>query len=682
MSLLYPSMLFGLLAVSIPIIVHLFNFRKYKTVYFSNISFLKNIKQETKAKSQLKHLLILFSRILAIIFLVFAFAQPFIPVSTQHESNAGLVSVYVDNSFSMDADGETGKILEAAKSKASEIAEAYPASTKFILVTNDFYSKNQHPISRDQFQLNVSDIQSSPIVRNTSEIVSKFNSFKDFGIKQMNYYLSDFQKSSTDFSNVSPDTSMDYYLMPFENTNYNNLYIDSGWFETPEHKLLQTESFNIKIVNKSEETYQNISLKLFINDTLKAVNSFNIDKTSEKIINLSYTNTTNKIIRGKVEITDYPIVYDNVLYFSYLIPEQISVLSIYNKEPNLFINSLLDDTLYNVSSENVKNLNYSEFKTYNVIILDQIEEFSTGLTHEIEQYVANGGTLVFFPSNKCNLSSYNFFFEKLNLPQTSGVDTLKTQIRFVNTENNIFKNVFKKLKENSDLPIVNSQLLYQKSNSLSEVILETKNNMPVLAYYPFSKGKIYLFSINLTKASGNFATHPIFIPTMINIINNSSTLMPIYYSLGDNVNIDYSYNSENANTVFKIKNESSDFEFIPFFKLQSSGLNINISNEISVSGNYIAFDNESALFPLSFNYKRSESDLTSYSFDDIQNWINTKANNCFYLLENKNIQISKQINEINSGLKLWKFALALALLFLIFEMLLLRFLKKGKRMKK
>lgn len=668
-------MLFGLLAVTIPIIVHLFNFRKYKTVYFSNISFLKNIKQETKAKSQLKHLLILLSRILTVIFLVLAFAQPFIPVSTQNESSAGLVSVYIDNSFSMDADGETGKILEAAKSKASEIAEAYPASTKFILVTNDFFSKHQHPVSRDQFLLNISDIQSTPVVRNASEIVSKFVSFKDYGIKQMNYYLSDFQKSSTDFSDIMPDTSMDYYLLPFENTNFNNLYIDSGWFENPEHKLLQTENFNIKIVNKSLETYQNISLKLFINDTLKAVNSFNIDKSSEKIINLSYTNTTNKIIRGKVEITDYPIVYDNVLYFSYLIPEQISILSIYNKEPNLFINSLLDDTLYNIISENVKNLNYSEFKTYNVIILDQIDEFSSGLIHEIEQYVLNGGTLVFFPSNTGNLHSYNLFFDKLNLPQTTGIDTVKTQIRFVNTQNNIFKNVFKKLKENSDLPTVNSQLIYKKSNSVSEVVLETKNNMPVLAYYPYSRGKIYLFSINLTKASGNFATHPIFIPTMINIINNSSALMPIYYSLGENINADYSFNSQNENTIFKIKNELSDFEFIPLFKLQSSGLNINISNEISSSGNYIIYGNEKSLFPLSFNYNRSESDLTSYSFDDIQEWINAKAKNCFYMLENNNIQISKQISEINSGLKLWKYALALVLLFLIFEMLLIRFLK-------
>ena len=668
-------MLFGLLAVSIPIIVHLFNFRKYKTIYFSNISFLKNIKQETKAKSQLKHLLILLSRILVIIFLVLAFAQPFIPVSTQHESNAGLISVYIDNSFSMDAEGETGKILEAAKSKAGEIAEAYPASTKFILVTNDFFSKHQHPVSRDQFLLNIADIQSSPIVRNTSEIISKFNSYKDYGIEQINYYLSDFQKSSTDFSNVMPDTSMDYYLMPFENTNFNNLFVDSVWFDNPEHKLLQTENFSIKIVNKSQESYQNISLKLFINDTLKAVNSFNIAQTSEKTINLSYTNTTNKIIRGKVEITDYPIVYDNVLYFSYLIPEQISVLSIFGKEPNMFINSLLEDTLYNVSSENVKNLNYSEFKTYDVIILDQIDEFSTGLTHEIEQYVANGGTLVFFPSNSCNLNSYNLFFEKLNLPQVSGVDTVKTQIRFVNTQNNIFKNVFKKLKENSDLPIVNSQLIYKKSNLLSEVILETKNNMPVLAYYTFDKGKIYLFSINLTKSSGNFATHPIFIPTMINIVNNSSTLMPIYYSLGENISVDYSFNNQNVNTIFKIKSESTDFEFIPLFKLHSSGLNININNEIANSGNYLIFGNEKALYPISFNYNRSESDLTSYSFDNIQDWINTKTRNCFFMLENNNIQISKQISEINSGVKLWKFALLLAFLFLLIEMLLIRFLK-------
>ena len=48
-SFLYPSFLWALLFVAAPIILHLFNFRKFKKVYFSNVSLLKEIKEEIKA---------------------------------------------------------------------------------------------------------------------------------------------------------------------------------------------------------------------------------------------------------------------------------------------------------------------------------------------------------------------------------------------------------------------------------------------------------------------------------------------------------------------------------------------------------------------------------------------------------------------------------------------------------
>ena len=81
MNFLYPAFLFGLFSLAVPVIIHLFNFRKYKKVYFTNVRFLKELKQESESKSKLKNYLILASRLLALTCLVLAFAQPFIPAT-------------------------------------------------------------------------------------------------------------------------------------------------------------------------------------------------------------------------------------------------------------------------------------------------------------------------------------------------------------------------------------------------------------------------------------------------------------------------------------------------------------------------------------------------------------------------------------------------------------------------
>src|SRR5580693_1927873 len=99
MNFLFPSFLYALSAVSIPILIHLFNFRRYKKLYFSNVRFLKEVVQESRSRSRLKHWLVLLCRILIVVFLVLAFAQPFIPVK-QGFTGAGnkAVSIFVDNS--------------------------------------------------------------------------------------------------------------------------------------------------------------------------------------------------------------------------------------------------------------------------------------------------------------------------------------------------------------------------------------------------------------------------------------------------------------------------------------------------------------------------------------------------------------------------------------------------------
>ena len=118
MNFVYPYFLYALTAIAIPIIIHLFNFRRYRKIYFTNVKFLKEIKHETQSRSQLRHLLVLLARILAITALVFAFAQPYIPVNKSVITQGGrIISIYIDNSFSMDATDAHSSLFEQAKKK-------------------------------------------------------------------------------------------------------------------------------------------------------------------------------------------------------------------------------------------------------------------------------------------------------------------------------------------------------------------------------------------------------------------------------------------------------------------------------------------------------------------------------------------------------------------------------------
>ena len=79
MHFLYPAFLFALLSLAIPVIIHLFNFRKYQKVYFSNVQFLKEVQEQQSYRRNLKERLILACRLLALTFLVLAFAKPYFP---------------------------------------------------------------------------------------------------------------------------------------------------------------------------------------------------------------------------------------------------------------------------------------------------------------------------------------------------------------------------------------------------------------------------------------------------------------------------------------------------------------------------------------------------------------------------------------------------------------------------
>ena len=683
MNFLFPGFLFALSAISVPVIIHLFNFRRYKTVYFSNVKFLKNIKQETKSKSQLKHLLVLIARILAIISLVFAFSQPYIPVSENPKPDAKeVIGIYIDNSYSMEAESKYGNLLEVGKNKVRNISYAYRPGTEFLFLTNDFESKHQHTVNRDQLLEFDTEVKPSPDVRKTSEILSRMKEFlrnekTGNSGKYSVYIVSDFQKSTTDIDRLRNDSSYYTYLIPLATQQTNNLYIDSCWFETPGRKFNQTENLFIRVVNKSGESYQNIPVKLFINDSLKSLGSFNINPNISQNIKLSYNNTIKGIVSGRIEIADYPVTYDNTFYFSYYIADKIEVLAINEKNENKYLTALFNNDEYiNLKNTGINNVNYSGFPQFDLIVLNGLIQLSSGLVQELVNYISNGGMVLFFPASGGDTASYNNFFSLLQTSTITGLRTEKITVDRVNYDAEIFRNVFTRTEDKVDLPLVDKHFIFTRYSRTNDESLLSAKGENILFQADYKKGRIYICAASLEEENSSFAKHAIFIPSVYNIALNSHISGDLYYIIGKDETIDISNFTVTDYNMLHISGLHSEFDFIPEHKADKGAVILFIHQVIRNSGNYIVKSDSRPVAGISFNYDRSESDLSYYDTGVLKEMIAKNNLRNISIIDAGDQLLTKVIQQAKQGRQLWKLFIILGLFFIGGEIALLRLWKK------
>ncbi|MBT3383852.1 MAG: hypothetical protein HN778_00015 [Prolixibacteraceae bacterium] len=687
MKFLYPAFLFALFTIAIPIIIHLFSFRRYKTVYFSNVGFLKDIKKESQKKSKLKQLLILLARILILIFLVFAFSQPYIPVNKNVQKQANqTVAVYVDNSFSMNALSERGQLLEVARNKALEICLAHPTGTKFKLFTNDLKPRHQHLFNKEQFIQQVSEIQSSPVVIPLSLVYKRFaiptqeditkNSDKNL------YLISDFQRSITDIENFTDETIFTYFL-PLLPNQVNNLYIDSCWVEIPAHRLNQEETVFVRIKNNSNEDYQNLPLKLYLNDSLKSISNFSVSAQNEITTSMKYTNNSSGSQLGKIEITDYPFTHDNTWHISYFVEPQLNALVISNNSPEsneglAYISSLFkNDNYIQLDEMNVQSLQISKLAEYNTIYLLNLEDFSSGFLNELSKVVENGTSVVLFPGIKNNPTFNNNFLSNFGANIVSGTDTTSQEISGIDFDNNFYSDVFKKKEENAVLPKVKGHLKFEENIRTRETnLLWFQNGDKALSHLPFGNGVLWTFSFPLEKKNESFARDVLFVPTIYNIVLNSLPGQQISFTVGKDLFYDIPKNENiKLNSQIEIINKTTGEKFIPGKKITDGYARIEFGDQITEAGYFMVQNNNEIFSALAFNYNRNESDLKYFSSTELNEKIEIAGLQNVSVVQNTDRNFSEIFDEIQNGKQLWKLSILLALFFILIEVLIIRFWK-------
>ena len=682
MSFVFPSFLYALFALAIPIIIHLFNFRKYKKVYFTNVKFLRELKQESQSKSRLKELLILLSRILAITCLVLAFAQPVLVDKTAKiKTGDKAIGIYIDNSFSMEGINKNGTLLNDAKKRALEIVNAFGSADRFVILTNDFEGKHQRLLSKEEIVDAINEIKISAAVKPLSLVVKRQNDFlKTSKAKDLRQFIiSDFQKSVSDLKNLKSDTLISSTLISLAANNNNNLYIDTCWFETPVQQKGIIQKLNIRVWNKSNQTVENGTIKLFINKQQIGIASYNAEPNSKAETKMTFECKTEGFNFCSLKIEDYPIVFDDELFFTF--NSKLNISSLVINGPNAktgthFKTLMQNDSLFSFHENNEQSVDYALFANVNLIILNEVENFSSGMIAELTKYVNNGGYLAVIPAAKANQQNYNEFYKTLNLPLISGLDTAKLKVEKTDFKTGFYEGVFDKIDERIDLPIVKKHYTFNLSskNNINPV-LKLINNETWIGEVAIKNAKVYVFASALDESFTNFCKHALFVPTIYKMAINSLKPLPLYYYAQTNSVISLNALKEKSEEPIHLTEINNKFDVIPETRVNDNRLNIYTQNQITTPGFYKLNHKGVDLQSLAFNYNRLESGLEFFTNEELDKNISENNLTSFKNLVAAEKSLTASVQEISGNVRLWKLFIIFTLAFIAIEIALIKFLK-------
>ena len=690
MSFVYPFFLYGLFALVIPILIHLFNFRRYRKVWFTNVRYLAEIKQETQKRSKIKQWILLAIRLLAITSLVIAFAQPYIPSPKQLRKQASyqVVSIYIDNSFSMDAFGKEGKLIDVAKAKAAEIAAAYDPSDRFQILTNDFEGSHQHVVSREEFLQLIRDVKISPAFRTISDVFSRQQDLLG-EIPDVNrniYLISDFQESNSDFENILPDTTLSLFILPLEANATSNLYIDTAYFEAAVQQPDQISRLHVRIRNTGPDKLEKIPVKLVINDRQKAIASAGINPGAEAELIFPFTNNLNGIQSGYLELQDFPIIYDDRCYLSYSLVSSISILCINNDKENRYLNALFqNDSAFHFENTNATRLNYASFNNFSLIILNQLPTISSGLIQELKRFIISGGSLLVFPPAILKPAGYARLLQDAGLPELGNQDTSRLRVTQIRTGSEVYRDVFEpsasgqiELPENADMPITTLHYPIQPATgSMLEPLILLQNGDILLAYSPVEKGKVYFFSSPLEMEYTNFPGHLLFVPTLFKIALLSQPHSPLYYFTADDKPVEISFDSLHQDIIYRIRNAESGFEIIPEMRFAGGRMLLFPHDQIREAGLYTLYRGATPVTGLAYNYPREESELNYTDLEEIKEIFERKQIQTVTYLNETEPSLTREIRDFEKGRPLWKLFIILTLFFLLAEIAVIQLFRRN-----
>ncbi|WP_262420316.1 BatA domain-containing protein [Flagellimonas meishanensis] len=636
MQFKHPEILWALFLLLIPIVIHLFQLRRFQKTPFTNVAMLQKVVSESRKSQSLKKWLLLVTRISLLASLVLAFAQPF--VANEAALKEKETVIYLDNSFSMQAKKNGLPLLQKAiQDLIKNVGDEHTLS----LFTNentfrDVNIKNIQnnllslPYTHRQLSLDEIQIKAKTLFSNSSA------SIKDLII------ISDFQQR---MRGSTIDSILNTYLVQIQPNSGYNVAVDSVSL----HEAV-SEQRKITVFISGGQPEEDLPISLYNSDTLIAKSSATFNDRGRASIDFSLL--SGVVINGRLQIADNSLGYDNRFFFNIDQKPKINVLAISNSDSD-YLERLYTEDEFNFTRNELDQLNYSVLDKQAVVILDNLESIPQSLQKVLHAFRADGGTLIIVPSVNADLANYNQFLSGLGAIRLLEKLQADRRITSISFDHPLYANVFEKNVTNFQYPSVSQ---YFSIQTKLPNVLGMEGNIPFL----FGDDGLYLFSASLELSNTNFKNSPLIVPTFYNMGVSGLKTPKIYHTLGRPEVVDVAVQPTGDN-ILKVSNDS--YEFIPQQQRFSNRTRLTFDENPTIDGTYTIHENDAPLRNISFNFPRNESML---NYMDLEKSL---AANIHDSVE----ELFQQLKAESSISAYWKWFVILALLLALLEVIIQKF---------
>ncbi|PSR54564.1 hypothetical protein AHMF7605_14120 [Adhaeribacter arboris] len=671
MSFLFPNFLYGFFAISIPIIIHLVQLRRAKRVFFTNLTFIKEVKNITASHRKLKQWLILLARILFIASLVLLFSQPYQSNGNKISLSTNRAKVFVDNSSSMQNEAKVGNnsLLQTALDQANDLTKFFNINTSFQLSTNTKLSYID--LNKSNYLKQIGLVKESVNSRSLLSIFSWFNQEEDRKPFK-GFIFSDFQKSVFKPNSFQlADNTNEYYLVPVQSLNEDNLFIDTVYSEDVFIRQNEENTLQVRIRNVGNTERKGCQVKFFIDN--KQVSALSLDVPPARTVpfTLNYRLSNNKIANCRIVIEDFPVTFDDTYYFNLKPSESIKILEI-NASSLIGNNLFTNENIFQYGTSSINSINYKQISQADLIILNSIKEIDAPLADNLRAFVQDGGNVLIIPADKLDYSSYQSLLAKLQLSNVQLVQNQqgisKSLLAYPEIRSPFFQNIFSEQNRNTILPQATRLWHWNRSGS---DILSFKEGGSFLSSFRIGSGQVYMFASPLTDAYSDFQNHALFVPVMYKIAMLSSRQQqPLAYSMSNRILSVPLKQNMSADQIVQLRKDS--ISFIPEQQVRKNELVLGVPVEANEAGFYELTQKDTVLTKLAFNFDKRESYLKQFTVQELQNFT-AGQKNIHVVNAASELDLKKEFTTENLGIPLWKYCLILCLVFMFTEVLLIRY---------
>ena len=642
MQFKHPEILYFLFLLVIPILVHLFQLRRFKKEYFTNVQFLKELSIQTRKSSTIKKWLLLFTRLLLLAFLIFAFAQPFF---TAKESKKATNEMYIvlDNSFSMQAKGKNGELLKRA---VQDLLEHTPEAQNFSLITcnENFWNTDIKSIQKELQNLKYSGNEFR-----LDNILAKINARKSAFNKDIIIITDAVGVKENQAKGFRKEDNV-LFVIP-EAEQKNNVAIDSVFIQ---QTLDDFYEIGVKLTANGED-FKEVPISLYNNSKLAAKTILNFETTT-KTINFTIPKAD---FNGYVSILDKGLEYDNTYYFSISKPSKTNVISIGESDKSNYLSRIYTSDEFNYNNFQLSSLDYNALEKQDAIVLNEVQEIPQALQTTLKSFVQKGGNLVIVPAQNSNVQNLNTWLAGFGAVKLNAATNSEKKVTKINFNHPLFSGVFEKKIDNFQYPTTKNSFAV---STTSPAILTYEDQTAFLTSVKNELASVYVFAAAINKENSNFQNSPLIVPTFYNMAKNNQKTGVNAIVIGENQPfiIDASLSKDE---IIEIKNDTE--KFIPVQQMMNTKVKMTFNENPSTAGNFGIYNKTNLVQNIGFNYSRTESNLSlanpdiAANFEEI-NDIETVFNT---------IQTNRTDTQI------WKWFVLLTLLFLVLELLIQKFVK-------